>query len=48
MTLRKDEDKRPTEQTRGQKIAMFCIFGIVALMAIAAAIIFFVSGTSMF
>jgi hypothetical protein len=48
VTLRKDNGPQRPEQTRTQKIVMWCIFGIVAAMAIAAAIIFFVSGSSLF
>ncbi len=48
MTLSKDNRPKRPEQTRVQKIVMWCIFGIVAAMAIAAAIIFFVSGSSLF
>ncbi len=48
MTLSKGNRPERPEQTRGQKIAMWTIFGIVAAMAVAAAIIFFVSGSSLF
>lgn len=51
MTLNSDNRrKRPDrpDQTRGQKIVMIFIFAIVAAMAIAAAVIYFVSGSSLF
>ena len=48
MTLSKDNRPKRPEQNRTQKIVMWCIFGVVAAMAVAAAIIFFVSGSSLF
>jgi hypothetical protein len=46
MTLQKDQPKPP--QNRTQKIVMWSVFGIVAVLAIAAIVIFIVSGTSLF
>ncbi|MET4782033.1 hypothetical protein [Glaciihabitans sp. UYNi722] len=48
MTLSKDDRPKKPEQTRTQKIVMWCIYGVVAAMAITAAIIFFASGASLF
>ncbi|HEY5231465.1 MAG TPA: hypothetical protein VIJ11_11330 [Galbitalea sp.] len=46
MTLQKDQPK--PEQNRTQKIVMWSIFGVAAALAIAAIIIFIVSGAHFF
>ena len=46
MTLQKDERKPP--QNRTQKIVMWSIFGIAAVLLIVAIVIFIASGTPLF
>lgn len=46
MTLQKDQPKRP--QNRTQKIVMWSVFGIAAVLLIISVILFIVSGTPLF
>jgi hypothetical protein len=46
MTLQKDQPKPP--QNRTQKIVMWSIFGIAAVLLIVAIVIFIASGTPLF
>jgi hypothetical protein len=46
MTLQKDQPKPP--QNRTQKIVMWSIFGIAAVLLIIAIVIFIASGTQLF
>jgi hypothetical protein len=46
MTLRKDNDRPP--QTRLGKIVMWIIFGVAAVLAIIAIVIWIRSGVSLF
>jgi hypothetical protein len=46
MTLQKDQPKPP--QNRTQKIVMWSIFGIAAVLLIIAIVIFIASGTALF
>ncbi|MHB1171682.1 MAG: hypothetical protein ACYCZY_04165 [Lacisediminihabitans sp.] len=48
MTLSKDNRPGRPQQTRTQKIVMWSIFGVAAAMAVAAIVIFFVSGARLF
>ncbi len=48
MTLNKDNRRQKPQQNRTQKIVMWSIYGVVAAMAIAAVILFFVSGAKLF
>lgn len=46
MTLGKDESKPP--QNRTQKIVMYSVFGIAAVLAIIAIVLFISSGARLF
>jgi hypothetical protein len=46
MTLQKDHSKPP--QNRTQKIVMYSVFGVAAVLAIIAIVIFLVSGQKLF
>jgi hypothetical protein len=46
MTLQKDQPKPP--QNRIQRIVMWCIFGVVAVLAIISITILIASGTRIF
>jgi hypothetical protein len=46
MTLQKDQPKPP--QNRTQKIVMWSIYGVAAVLAIIAIILFIVSGARFF
>jgi hypothetical protein len=46
MTLQKDQPKPP--QNRTQKIVMWSIYGVAAVLAIVAIILFIVSGARFF
>jgi hypothetical protein len=46
MTLQKDQPKAP--QNRTQKIVMWSVFGVAAVLLIVAIVIFIASGSSPF
>lgn len=48
MTLSKDNKPQRPEQTRTQKIVMWSIFAVAGAMAVAAVILFIVSGARLF
>lgn len=48
MTLSSDNRPRKPEQNRTQKIVMWSIFGIAAVLLVVAAVLFFTSGTPLF
>ncbi|MCU1551324.1 MAG: hypothetical protein JWR36_1884 [Glaciihabitans sp.] len=46
MTLHKDQPRPP--QNRTQKIVMWSVFGVVAVLLIVSVVIFILSGTPLF
>ncbi|HEY0261332.1 MAG TPA: hypothetical protein VGC18_15930 [Lacisediminihabitans sp.] len=48
MTLSKDNRKKREPQTHGQKVLMWCIFGVAAVLAIIAIVLLIVSGAPLF
>lgn len=48
MTLSSDNRPQKPEQSRTQKIVMWSIFGIAAVLLVVAAVLFFTSGTPLF
>lgn len=48
MTLSKDNRPERPEQNRTQKIVMFSVFGVAAVLFVIAAILFVSSGASLF
>jgi hypothetical protein len=48
MTLSRDNRPPRPEQTRTQKIVMWCIFGAAAVLLVVAAVLFFASGARLF
>ena len=48
MTLSKDNRSQRPEQSRIQKIVMWSIFGVAAVLAVIAAVLFVTSGARLF
>jgi hypothetical protein len=48
MTLSKDNRPQKPEQNRTQKIVMWSIFGVAAVLLVVAIILFFTSGAKLF
>jgi hypothetical protein len=48
MTLSKDNGRQKPEQNRTQKIVMWSVFGVAAVLFVIAAILFATSGARLF
>ncbi|CAN5594605.1 hypothetical protein BH09ACT4_BH09ACT4_02160 [soil metagenome] len=48
MTLQGNSPRKRNPQTRTQKIVMWCVFGVAAVLAIIAIVIFIRSGAPFF
>ncbi len=48
MTLNKDHRPQKPDQTRTQKIVMWSVFGLAAVLFVIAAILFVTSGVRLF
>jgi len=48
MTLSKDNRPKKPEQTRTQKIVMWSVYGVAAVLLVIAAILFVTSGAKLF
>lgn len=48
MTFSKDDKNRRPPQTRAQKILMYSIFAVAAVLLVVAVVLFIVSGAPLF